>query len=350
MQRSPRRRGFTLIELLVVIAIIAVLIALLLPAVQAAREAARRAQCVNNLKQIALAAHNYMQANTTLPMGIMWQANRSGVFYTSGSCLVPLMQFMEQVPLYNAVNFNLNMYVADNTTVSGWGVKTLWCPSDPTIENLHLYTAADGAALDPVPLPMHYSSYGANTGEWFSVAPRGTPIATYTSTPGVQQMNGIIYIMSSISIADVVDGTSNTMAFAERAHGKLSADDQVCWNWWTSGNYGDTMFTTFFPMNPFNKAQGASCFLDGGADAYVAAASSFHPGGANFAFLDGSVRFLKDTIDSWQIVGATCKPAGVTRNPDARGGVYTIATGAKVGVYQKLSTRSSSEVISADSY
>jgi prepilin-type N-terminal cleavage/methylation domain-containing protein/prepilin-type processing-associated H-X9-DG protein len=347
----PRRRGFTLIELLVVIAIIAVLIALLLPAVQAAREAARRAQCVNNLKQLALAAHNYISANNVLPPGIQYQWSPNPAtqgYWTSGSCLVPLMQYMEQVPLFNAVNFNINMYSAANTTISGWGVSTLWCPSDGKADMTHLYTVADGAALDPVPLPMHYSSYGGNAGEWFSVAPRGTPIDQISSTPGVQQMNGIVYLLSAIGPHGIPDGLSNTMAFAERAHGKLSLSDQVCWNWWTSGNYGDTMFCTYFPMNPFNKAQNICC-LDSGPDNYVASASSFHPGGANFAFMDGSVKFLKDTIDSWQI-GPNGFPIGVTRNPNARGGVYSIAPGAHIGVYQKLSTRNGGEVVSADSF
>jgi prepilin-type processing-associated H-X9-DG protein len=143
------------------------------------------------------------------------------------------------------------------------------------------------------------------------------------------------------------------MAFAERAHGKLNAADQIGWHWWTSGNYGDTMFCTFFPPNPFNKAQnvyndGWRTYLDGGCDAYVASASSYHPGGINVAFLDGTVRFLKDSIDSWKNDQATGMPAGVTRTPDTH--VYVVAWGAKVGVYQALSTRGGGEVITADAY
>src|SRR6188508_669090 len=113
------RSGFTLIELLVVIAIIAVLIGLLLPAVQAAREAARRAQCVNNLKQIALAAHNYLGALGALPQGMTFVKDArspTGVF-TSHSLFVPLMQYMEQQPLFDAANFDVNIFTAANATV-----------------------------------------------------------------------------------------------------------------------------------------------------------------------------------------------------------------------------------------
>src|SRR5262249_23774826 len=115
-----------------------------------------------------------------------------------------------------------------------------------------------------------------------------------------------------VTLASITDGTSNTIAFAEHAHGKLTGQDLIDWNWWTSGNFGDTLFATFFPMNPFNKAQN-NCTLDGGCDAYVSAASSFHPGGANFALMDGSVRFLKETIDTWRVNESTCLPNGMTR-------------------------------------
>ncbi|MDE2505661.1 MAG: DUF1559 domain-containing protein, partial [Planctomycetota bacterium] len=222
--RNRSTRGFTLIELLVVIAIIAVLIALLLPAVQSAREAARRAQCINNLKQLGLAAHNYMGVNNVMPMGEQWTPDRSGNCWTSGSCLVPLMQFMEQMSVYNATNFSLNMYLADNTTISAIGISSLWCPSDPIVNQPYVYPPGAGA-LDPVVLPMHYTSYGANSGDFFhygqlSVAVPGTCQMTIGGT-GYQQMNGLVYELSNVGLQAITDGTSNTFLFAERAHGKF---------------------------------------------------------------------------------------------------------------------------------
>jgi len=368
-------RGFTLIELLVVIAIIAVLISLLLPAVQSAREAARRAQCINNLKQLALATHNYISAVNTFPQGIQWHRDpNSGSCWTSGSCLVSLGQYFEQAQVFNATNFSQNMYNAANTTTSGVGMAMLWCPSDPKVADLYTYPATAGAALDPVALPMHYTSYGANSGEFFIYDSRNATVdpntceASADGAPGEQQMNGIVYYLSHVTLQAITDGTSNTFAFAERAHGKFPAAEVNCWNWWSSGNYGDTMFTTFFGINTFNKAPfnvslGAVCATRLGPDEFIASAGSFHPGGANFAFCDGSVKFIKDSVSSWQINPATigtpgspskaCLPVGLTAAAlDTRGYVrqYTIAPGTNVGVLQALSSRNGGEVISADAY
>jgi prepilin-type N-terminal cleavage/methylation domain-containing protein/prepilin-type processing-associated H-X9-DG protein len=373
LDRRTARRGFTLIELLVVIAIIAVLIALLLPAVQSAREAARRAQCINNLKQLGLATHNYLSSNNVFPQGIMWQTGQ-GLCWTSGSCLVSLGQYFEQQSVFNATNFSVNMYTAPNTTVSGVGVSILWCPSDAKVSEPYTYPVSAGAALDPVALPMRYSSYGANAGEFFIRDSRnatidpGTCEAQGDGAPGEQQMNGVVYYLSHVTLQSMTDGTSNTFAFAERAHGKLPASEVYCWNWWTSGNYGDTMFTTFFGINPFNNAPfnvalGPVCATRTGPDEFISAPSSFHPGGANFGFCDGSVKFIKDSISSWRIdpstIGTpgspskTCMPLGVTATALSGSGYpvqYTIAPGAYIGVLQALSTRNGSEVVSADQY
>ena len=348
------RRGFTLIELLVVIAIIAVLIALLLPAVQAAREAARRAQCINNLKQLALANHNYISTNNVFPQGIQFQGPFGGpaptYCWTSGGATIPILQYTEQLPLFNAVNFNWNMYTAANSTVNGTGLSMLWCPSDPIITNYkHVYVG--GVGLDSATQTLYYTSYAFNSGEWFSFSNSYVGpgcIFTSDSTPGGQQMNGIVYLLSHVGIQGITDGTSSTFLLSERAHGKFNAADINCWNWWTSGNYGDTMFCTFYPMNPFNKIPDYTNMLDGGVDAYPSTPSSFHPGGANFAFCDGSVKFIKDSISTWQIA-STGMPVGVTR-PGTNSPPYILAPGTLIGIFQQLSTRNGGEVVSSDQY
>jgi prepilin-type N-terminal cleavage/methylation domain-containing protein len=161
--RRSTHRGYTLIELLVVIAVIAALIGLILPAVLAARDAAGRTRRANNLKQFALAARNSITSDAVLPLGTHWQFDPNSRRYRApGSCLVPLMQYAEQGALFNAVNFDINMYNAPNTTISGVGGKTLWCPNDPIGSSLYVYPPGLGA-LNNVPLPMHYTSYVANS-------------------------------------------------------------------------------------------------------------------------------------------------------------------------------------------
>jgi prepilin-type processing-associated H-X9-DG protein len=346
------------------------LIALLLPAVQAAREAARRAQCINNLKQLGLATHNYLSSQLVFPQGIQWQADLHGTgCWTSGSCLVSLMNYMEQTAIFNATNFNVNMYNEPNTTISAMGISSLWCPSDPRITDFYTYPAGAVGTLPGTVLPMHFTSYGANAGEFFNFDQTNAVIsascqATADAAPGVQQMNGIVYYLSHVSLQSVTDGTSNTFAFGERAHGKFPANDVNCWNWWTSGNYGDTMFDTFYGINTWNKAPfkvnlGAVCASNTGPDEFVSSLGSFHPGGANVCFCDGSVKFIKDSISSWQINPATigtpgspvttCTPIGVTQgSPDTN--MYVLAIGTQVGVLQQLSTRNGGEVVSSDAY
>jgi prepilin-type processing-associated H-X9-DG protein len=159
----------------------------------------------------------------------------------------------------------------------------------------------------------------------------------------------LIFYFSSVRLAGVTDGTSNTFLFGERAYGKNPAIELPDWGWWFSGNYGDTMFTTMFPINPQNRIPDVPNEVLYGIDINpsIQAASSYHPGGAHFAYCDGSVRFVKETIDCSPFDVATGLPRGWSQ---AANGVYSVVPLGRMGVYQALSTRSGGEVTSADSY
>jgi prepilin-type N-terminal cleavage/methylation domain-containing protein/prepilin-type processing-associated H-X9-DG protein len=337
---SPRRaRGFTLIELLVVIAIIAVLIALLLPAVQAAREAARRSQCVNNLKQIALAANNYESANGCFPGDAYSSA--SNALYNDISVLGRVTPFMEQQQLANSINFSQLAFHQSNVTAMAVGLSSLWCPSDPTV---NISTPNN----QTVPLPpgtwvQQYSSYSGFNGPW-----DGNIFAwAYYLIPqqyDAQQasMYGMIYDNSSVKIAQVLDGTSNTILFSEVAHGALTGQSAQYYHEWLQGmNLSGWGLSAADAPNAF-KRPGVNGFAIGIG---VGAAGSFHPGGCNFAFTDGSVRFLKESISSWPVDPLNdYLPVGIAVTPGFAWGA------TKPKVYQALSTRGSAEVLSSDQY
>src|SRR5271157_4746001 len=203
--KTPRnRRAFTLIELLVVIAIISVLIALLLPAVQAAREAARRSQCVNNLKQIGLALHNYISATNVLPPGRI-NSHIAGL----GNCwgmYAQLLPQLEQQVIFNCFNFNLPPDVDATPTVTtaeanstGFMsfINTLLCPSDS----------------DPVLVTVSGTlnathNYNVNTGSDY-------PVVQYPAAPLTGYPNGTFFENSRTSPSSFVDGMSNTVCVSE---------------------------------------------------------------------------------------------------------------------------------------
>jgi prepilin-type N-terminal cleavage/methylation domain-containing protein/prepilin-type processing-associated H-X9-DG protein len=348
-QTTPSHSGFSLIELLVVIALISVLLALLLPAVQAAREAARRVQCTSNLKQIALATNNYHETFGCYPTGVQFTFN----FSTSGQH-VALLPFLEQTPLFNAMNFDWIVPWSDaNTTVAGSLRPSVYvCPSDTLGSQVDVFPADVynfGAGYfwwSYTRYPQAYTSYAGNAGTWFR----------HSRSPQVlAQSNGVFFRYSAVRIADITDGTSNTIAHGEHAVGLLTnaTDRIVNGPAWACGWYGDTIFTSFYPMNPENKVQ--NVYGDDLTESYIGAASSFHPGGANFAFADGSVRFIKDTIDSWPMDPARAIPLGVTQtNPPPLGqdsdGLFQLAKGTHFHVYQALTTRSGAEATSTGSY
>jgi prepilin-type N-terminal cleavage/methylation domain-containing protein/prepilin-type processing-associated H-X9-DG protein len=342
-QRRPK--GFTLIELLVVIAIIGVLIALLLPAVQSAREAARRAQCVNNLKQLALAAQNYHDQAGCFPAHGYWaKYPGSPGSYTYGfSVFMPILPQLEQQSAFNACNFDLPAYVNAglvNLTVAGISLNALHCPSDTT-DPSPIDTSFYGTPPPNLPNIQQFTSYASNSGTW-AVFLRPSNANYRAEQTGAK---GVMYNDSHVKIADIKDGTSNTFAFSEHAHGILNEADYPFYQWWNSGYWGDATFDSMYGVNPHKKFK-KQIEIDGWWFVPIEGASSFHPGGANYAMIDGSVRFIKETIDTWAIDLNTSDPVGVPYN----GATWVVQPGAKVGVYQALSTRRGNEVLSADQY
>jgi prepilin-type N-terminal cleavage/methylation domain-containing protein/prepilin-type processing-associated H-X9-DG protein len=346
MRRYVRRRptGFTLIELLVVIAIIAVLIALLLPAVQAAREAARRMQCTNNLKQIGLAAANYESAVTVFPPGFVPSQLWPGTYYSGPSALLHMLPYMEQSSLYNMWNSQVSTYMPQNLTVAGINISSLACPSDP-------------AAGQTLPLVLNYDTTNARQaftnytpcrGMWMVAcfdSPTDPCIPTATANAA-----GVIFPHSAVRISGITDGTSNTFLFGEQARGLIAPASQGNYLPWQSGYWYFEHYDTSLPPNAWKLFMSEINNL-GWWWIMNYDASSFHPGGVNTAFCDGSVRFIKDSIASWAIDTSTTGdgyPVGVTPFI-APCDTWSLGT-AKPSVYQALSTRNGGEVVSSDSY
>ena len=299
------RRGFTLIELLVVIAIIGLLIALLLPAVQAAREAARRIHCANNLKQIGIALHNYHDQRGALPGAYLVYPT------TEFSALSQILPHLEQTPLYNALNFSLPYFDPTNDTVMRSSVDGFICPSD---------------FPNPIPARGAQTNYMADMGSWIVWQMNSGPNANLLPP------NGVFYGNSATRFADIPDGLSNTGVFSERvladgsnaivspvsdvffspaAPTTIDAAVQMCQAVdiydlsnqfplfmgapWINGQH------IFLHVTPPNSR---SCGFFTALRA-VMPPSSRHPGGVNLLLGDGSVRFIKDTINitAWRALG-----------------------------------------------
>jgi prepilin-type N-terminal cleavage/methylation domain-containing protein/prepilin-type processing-associated H-X9-DG protein len=326
-----RRRGFTLIELLVVIAIIAVLIALLLPAVQAAREAARRAQCVNNLKQLGLAMQNYHDINNALPpTAICSSLNTSNSCYNmfpDFSMKTRLLPFIEQGTIYNALNQFASTFNVVNVTGRFSKINVFVCPSDGNEPSISLTVGNFTGTLPSTNYPNSIGTFA--------------PEATTGIVDGPAYYSGSNAPSSSVvRIASISDGTSNTVIFSEFDRYRNTTQNgpwQIYQDAVDSAKVASSLLTLtsdcqaavniappasgvtsddglkgvdwlyqhcgaggcYSHINTPNKK---SCYFTGSKTAghptsTMIGASSYHAGGVNVALLDGSVRFIKDSIN-----------------------------------------------------
>ncbi len=275
----PRRGrvGFTLIELLVVIAIISVLVALLLPAVQSAREAARRVQCVNNLMQLGVAMQNYEGAFEVLPPGVVGEGKGPVLDEAKGygfGWLVRLLPYMEKKNVYNHFDHKVGLYEEVNFTTRTNLIQGFLCPSD---------NGAKARGEDRVAMTNY-------AGVHHDVE---APIAA--------DNHGVLFLNSAIAYEDITDGTSQTLFIGEKLNDGLGLG-------WASGTRA-SLRNTGTPLNPRRGSGPVVVWTDSGPEQrkdedvetndprHVGGFGSRHPGGANFVFGDGSVKFVKDSID-----------------------------------------------------
>ena len=311
----PRARGFTLIELLVVIAIVGVLLALLLPAVQSARESSRRALCINNLRQIGLAMHQYHDTHAVLPPG------KKGCCW--GTWLVYTLPHLEQSTLFNSWNscgtnlpgvpegydLDLRYFGVANRTVTSTRLGVYLCPSDQT-------NAPITAVMNGITYACTSQNYAANFGntiviqtDFQDVRFAGAPFVDIGSPLGDYDRPG----RKTVGFSAFLDGLSHTTLLSEVIVGQ--GQDLRGFSWWgdaatfeayltPNSSFPDVIFSAYYCIN---QPPNPPCIVATTALPEVLAARSRHPGGVNVALADGSVRFMKDSIDvrMWRALSTT---------------------------------------------
>ena len=352
---GPHRRGFTPIELLCVIGLIGLLIALLLPAVRSAREAARRASCGANLREIGLATLQYADVSGAFPPGriSMYDPRFAGADPPCTSTridkgpLVSILPFFEQGALHAEVNQSASIFGPENTTVHTRRVALFACPSDPSAWSLRVLKPGGLAPMMPDPpggtWRMVPTSCAASAGSFDVLGLPAFYPACAVPGPVRAQCDGVFPDGQTVRFADFLDGPSQTLLFAEKAVTTFdrpgppgpSPPDQH--GWWVSGNLDDSLFTAFYGPKAYRSLSAH------GDAARVRSASSLHPGGLIALMADGSVRFVKDTVQSWPADLASGRPAAASLDP---GGWW--AGLPRPGIRQALATRAGSEVIGAD--
>jgi len=326
-QHGRLRRGFTLIELLVVISIIGVLVALLLPAVQSAREAGRRAQCSNNMKQIGLALHNYHSTHNAMPpakiYGTGGEVANGGtglVLNTTGFALI--LSQLEQEAIRNGYNFSMPssnaVYGTFNTTVVGIAaggqavnstmvgtmIASFACPSDMAPLVVSDPTGSNSGGAQYSRLNARRSNYVLCVGRYDET----------TTVRGRPKDRGMFANDSSVKLDDVRDGASNTTLIGESVQTHFNPADGP---YWGAGSWGST-HGVVYPTSHTNfkltlpNAPAAGVNPQKLPQTWVM--SSMHSGGINMVFADGSIRFIKDSI-----------------NPDVWAGLQTINRGEVIG-------------------
>ncbi len=313
------RAAFTLVELLVVIAIIGILVALLLPAVQAAREAARRMQCSNNLRQFGLAMHGYHGSFNRFPPGFMVRGYLGNTTPGGWAWGVFLMPYLEQSPLQDKLSvtrYTLEQVIntPDLLPMLQADLSVFRCPSS-TIG----------------PLRTHQGTPNPRVATANYTCSRG--FFNFTGTTHLSKMNnGVFFGESATRIQDVLDGTSNTFAIGERTAFGANLQNDATWPSWCGPGGGGAMNTVSSSVSDRLNHPASN-----------AAFSSDHSGGAEFCFVDGSVRFIAQTV--------SCETTGLQATNTGDPGLYLqAASQGRLGVYQLLASRSDGQPLSGDSY